>query len=334
VTTHTSPPEPDPGFGKRWRREARTPRAGNSTSDFVRNAFSATWWRELSSRLTQPFRNRRGDDWPGSRPPQGLPDLVESDEPQDTFTLETPALGDAHNFLIGVRCSWHVQATAPKESKKRRAQEISKIIEEYRPVVRRRIEETIRRTARDFPPYRAAQAEDAIRSTLTECIYEGDIRIKVQIRVDVCEQVQEDLKKVWHERLLEDAKGDLKKANVELIEELQGMWHKLLLGGLEGIGEVKAAKTSWIAPYALALAQDPEESAAEYLRNMIDRRVNHAERLLTDLGALVVDPRVEAIEFAFGTESALQALLTLLGVPTKKHASANGDGKQKRETDE
>jgi hypothetical protein len=295
--------------------------------------FSAAWWRGLVGHLGSLFRDRRTEDPRAPYRPHGLPDLLDLDEPQDVFTLETPAMGEAYNFLIGVRCSWSVQGTAFPEHKKRRTQEVQRLIARHRPIIRERIEDTIRPIARGHPPYRAAEAEQAMRDELRECLSEGELQVKVRVRVDVCEPVRQDLRQVWQQRLVEDSKGDVKKASVELIGELQEAWRELLLRGLRGIGEVQVAKAGWIAPYALALAQDPEQSAGDYLRQMIEHRVRHAEDLLTDLSDLLVDQRVDAIEFAFGSDSALRALLSYLGVPVPPRNPVNGDGNRSGDRD-
>ena len=284
------------------------PRADSTPAGFIRAMFSATWWRELAGHLAGLFRDRRTEDRRAPYRSHGLPDLLDLDEPQDTFTLETPAMGEAYNFLIGIRCSWSVQGTAFPEQKKRRTQEVQRLIARHRPVIRERIEDTIRPIAREYPPYRAAEAERAIRHELRECLSEGELQVKARARVNVCEPVRQDLRQVWQQRLVEDAKGDLKKVSVELIGELQEAWRDLLLRGLRGIGEVQVAKAGWIAAYALALAQDPEKSAGAYLHDMIEHRVRHAEGLLTELSDLVVDQRVNAIEFAFASDSALRAV--------------------------
>jgi hypothetical protein len=327
VSTHI----PHPGSGPDGRgpgaRRSRMPRADSTAAGFIGTMFSAAWWREQRGRLAGLFRRRPAGRRPGPGPLGSLPDLLDLDVPEDTFVLETPAEGDAYNFLINIRCAWSVQGTASAENRKRRTQEIRRLVAKQRPVVREQIEATIRKAARHHAPYRAAAAEEEIGAALSACKAEGDLHVKVRARVDVCAAVREDLKTVWQHRLAEDAKGDVKKATVELIGDLQEAWRDLLLAGLNDIGEVQTAKAAWIAPYALALAQDPEQSAGAYLRAMIEHRVSHAENLLTDLSDLVVDRNIDAIEFAFGSDSALRALLSLLGVPIPLRDSANGENK-------
>jgi hypothetical protein len=307
------------------------PRADSTTTSFVEALLSATWWREQGHRLAGLFRRRRTGARPSPGPWGSPPDPLDLDVPEDTFVLETPALGDAYNFLVGIRCTWSVQGTASAGNRKRRTQEIQRLVARQRPVVREQIDATVRKAARHHAPYRAAAAEQEIGEKLQACKAEGDLHVRIRVRVDVCEAVRDDLKTVWQHRLVEDAKGDEKKATVELIGELQEAWRGLLLEGLRGIGDVQTARASWIAPYALALAQDPEQSAGVYLRDMIKHRVSHAEDLLTELSDLVVDRNMDPIEFAFGTNSALHALLRLLGVPISPQASANGDGQSTEE---
>jgi hypothetical protein len=308
MSTPTPPGAPRP----------RTPRAERIAAALFSSLLSAAWWRERRSWLARLFRRRRTDPRPERWPPHGLPDLIDLDVPDDTFSLETPALGEAYYFVVGIRCRWSVQGTATADIKRQRMHEIRRMIDKQRPILRDQIETTVRKAARKHAPYRAAAAEKEIGEALQTCKAEGDLRVNVRARVDVCEAVREDLKPLWQHRLVKDT-------NVELIGELQEAWRELLLDGLKDIGEVQTARTAWIAPYALALAQDPEASAAAYLRLMIDHRVSHAEELLKELSDLVVDKNIDAIEFAFGSDSALHALLSLLGVPIRPRGTADGE---------
>jgi uncharacterized Zn finger protein (UPF0148 family) len=258
--------------------------------------------------------------------PLTMPELLDVHEPSDEFTIETPAMGDAFNFVVRIRCSWCVQATATEEEKEEKTEEVREFIAKSRSITRDRLEEQIRPLARRFPPYRAAEAEAALNKEIVDCLNDGDVRVTVRTWVDVCDPVREDLRKVWQQRLLVDADGDLSKSNVELLAALQRAWRRLLTEGMEGIGAVPEAKTRWLAPYALALAQDPK-NAAGYLKAALTERVDHTEQLLADLGALTIDERYEAIEFAFQSESTLRALLTHLGVPVpSKNGQGNGSG--------
>jgi hypothetical protein len=296
------------------------------------------WWSRTWSRFTSSFRR----SWVrGPFPPRlKMPTLLDLHEPNDEFSFETPALGDGFNFRVRVRCSWTVQATASEEETKRKTAEVRDFIERSRAITRDRLEERIRPIARTFPPYQAANAEKALNDTIADCLNDGDVRVTVRTWIDVVDPVREDLQKVWHERLIAESgselerdlkkdqmvlSGDLKKAHVALLGELQEDWQKLLIAGLTGMGAVEEASATWLAPYALKLAEDPD-NAAGYLKDVLERRVDHAERLLADLGALAIDDRVEAIEFAFQSQSALHRLLMYLGVPIPAPSgTADGD---------
>src|SRR5262249_36061009 len=156
-------------------------------------------------------------------------------------------------------------------------------------VTRDRIEERVRPIARTFPPYRAAEAERKLNETISDCLNDGDVRVTVRTWVDVSDPVRTDLQAVWHERLVAVSASDLdsilKKAHVTMLGELQEEWRKLLVAGLVGIGAVDEANTHWLAPYALALAEDPK-NAAGYLKTALKDRVDHAEQLLAELGML------------------------------------------------
>jgi hypothetical protein len=296
------------------------------------------WWTRTWKRATGPLRRL----WAGGPFPPSIkmPMLLDVHEPSEEFSFETPALGDAFNFRVRVRCSWTVQATASKEDTKKKIAEVRKFIEESRAITRDRIEERVRPVARTFPPYRAAEAERTLNETVSDCLNDGDVRVTVRTWVDVSDPVREDLQKVWHDRLIADSaselesdlkkaqlqlEGDLKKEHVKLLGELQDAWRKLLIAGLVGIGAVEEANANWLAPYALRLAEDPED-AADLLQDVLNRRINHAEGLLADLGALAMDDRIEAIEFAFQSQSVLHSLLMYLGVPIPaQNGAAGGD---------
>jgi hypothetical protein len=282
-----------------------------------------SWWRQQWTRFTGRFR--RSD--PGvdplqvPPPPLAMPSLLNIHEPSEEFTIETPALGDAYNFKVRVRCSWCVQATANEEEKDQKIAQVREFIEESRAITKDRIEALVRPVARTFPPYRAAEAEAALNDEIVDCLNDGDVRVKVRTWVDVSDPVREDLQQVWKVRLFADAEGDKKKAGVQLLSELQDAWQKLLIMGLERIGAMDDAKIGWLAPYALALAEEPL-NAPGYLQEILEKRVGHAEELLEKLGLLAIDNRFEAIEFAFQSESTLRALLTYLGVPIPSIESA------------
>lgn len=277
-------------------------------------AFSARWWRARWRRLTGFVRRRRRQTDMPEVATLKMPELLDVHQPSDTFTFETPAQGDGFSFRVKVRCSWCVQATATEEAKERRIEEVRTFIEENRAVTRERIEETVRPIARSFPPYRAAEAERQLNKEIVDCLNDGDVRVTIKAWVDVCDPVREELKKVWLQRLVADADGDMREAYVDLLRVLQVAWKDLLVEGLEEIRTAPEDRKTWLAPYALALAENPK-NAAPYLKAALEDRVDETQKLLRDLGAMLVDDRLEAIDFAFQSNSALRRLLTHLGVP-------------------
>lgn len=291
--------------------------------------FSARWWQEWWERFTEFFRGSTpedSEDMPAVQP-LVMPKLLDIHEPSESFTIETPAMGDGFNFIVRIRCSWCVQATATEDEKERKTTEVREFIQKSRDITRERIEERIRPIARTFPPYRAAEAEELINEEIVDCLNDGNVRVTVRAWVDVCEPVRQDLQKVWQARLADDAEADMNKAYVGALTVLQKTWQQLLVTGLETMGSVPEDNTAWLAPYALALSQD-RKNASKYLRSALDTRVNHTENLLRSLSMMVLDDNIEAIEFAFQSDSALHRLLTLLGVPIPakngEHAGSGG----------
>jgi hypothetical protein len=275
----------------------------------------ARLWRRVRRLLSAPDSEARDDgslDAPESIP---MPEPIDIHEPSEEFVIDTPALGDAFDFKIRVRCSWCVQATALPSERQQKIAEVRKLIEKSRPTTKDRIEEHVRPVARKFPPYRAAEAEDALNEVLVGCLSDGDVQVKIRTWVDVSDPIRTELQKVWRQRLTEDTNGDRRKAYAELLGELQESWQQVLFKGLENMGATEEAKTGWLAPYALALAENPK-NAPRYLTEVLTKRVDHAEQLLAALSALALnDQRLEDLEFVFQSESALRALLVYLGVP-------------------
>ncbi len=290
------------------------------------------WWQRAWDRVTASFRSKRATGAVPEEPleppkPLQFPELLDIHVPSEDFDFETPALGDGFNFRIRVRCFWTIQATAPDEEREAKIAEVRKFIDDSRAVTRDRIEENIRPIARRFEPYRAAEAEKVLNDQLRHCIKGGDVLVTLRIWVDVTEPVREDLQQVWRGRLAWDADGDLQKERVRLLGELQERWEELLKAGMRDMGlemDVDLAETRWLAPYALALAQDPK-NAASYLQGALVKRVDQTDELLRNLVDLAGNDRVEAVEFAFQSQSVLLKLLAFLGVPVPALAGANSD---------
>lgn len=258
-----------------------------------------------------------------------MPTMVNVREYNDNFTLETPAMGEAFSFTIRIRCSWSVKGTATRAERRRVSREVRNFVDRSHPVTQVRLEERIRPIARQFPPYHAAEAEAELNKELNGFFDGGDAHVTIRVWVDVCDSVRQKLEKAWHGRLEADAAGEKQKARVRFLRDLQQEWQQLLIAGLEGIGAVSEAKTGWLAPYALALAENPE-GAAEQLRSVLEARVGQTEKLLKNLNQTALDDRLDAIQFAYDSESTLRALLVYLGVPIP---SANGASAENRESD-
>lgn len=258
-----------------------------------------------------------------------MPTTLDVREHDEEFTLETPAMGEAFSFMIKVRCSWSVKDTVTQAEHRRMFREVQNFAEQSRLVTQARLEEPIRRIARQFPPYRAAEAEAALNKELVGFLDDGDAHVTVRVWVDVCDSVRKKLENAWTGRLEEDTAGEKQKAHVQFLRDLQQEWQQLLISGLEGIGAVPEAKASWLAPYALALAENPK-GAAEQLRKVLEARVDQTEKLLMNLSQTALDDRLDAIQFVYGSESTLRALLVYLGVPVP---SENGTSAEKGRND-
>jgi hypothetical protein len=246
----------------------------------------------------------------------------------DEFALETPAQGEAFTFQIKVRCSWHVPDAEARAERRLTSWEIQDFIERSRTTAQSTLEDLIRPAARQFPPHRAAEAEQALNKAVAGCLDGGNVRVTVRVRVEVCSAIRQKLELEWEDRLKKDVADDTQKAHVQALRDLQEEWRKLLVAGLEGIGAVPEAKTEWLAPYALALAENPK-GASEQLRKVLEDRVSQTETLLKNLIQTSLDGRMDALEFAYQSESTLRALLVYLGVPVP---SANGGPGESRET--
>ncbi|GAA3133269.1 hypothetical protein [Streptosporangium carneum] len=306
---------------KRRRRGDTTSPSGWDSSDpgttsWWRKPFTKAWWSaqwEGARRLLN-----LGDDFP-SMPPRSELSRVVVKKSRQEFTFTTPAMGDAFPFTVRVRCDWHTDATADRKAMADRTREIEKSIKELSAEAQDMIERRVRPIGRRYPPYRAAEVEEAIGRELVNCMNDGDVKCAIRVWVDVCEPVRKDLQELWHERLLLDNYGDIREVYVEQIRTLRDRWQETLLESLRGVGDVETEKATWIAPYAMALAEDAEISGAATLEVMLQERVTETNQLFKNLSDLVIERRrLDEFDFIVQSDSALHALLRHLGVPVPK----------------
>ncbi|MFC4534076.1 hypothetical protein [Sphaerisporangium dianthi] len=301
-----------PATGRR-RRDAGT----SPVLPSWREMFTVAWWQGLWRRITGRADRPGMEERPVPRP-------VVVEEPSQEFTILTPAKGDGFPFSVRVRCDWEVSAMADDDHMTKKTAEVRQSLTRLRGTIQERVEAAIRPIARQYPPYRPAEAERAIGPALVSCMKDGEVKGNIRVWVDVCEPVRKDLEEVWRQRLLLDAQGEHRRVLVEQLRLRRDQWQEILLQSLRGVGEITAEKATWIAPYAMALAQE-EGDATQVLRYMLKERFDESDRLFKALSDLVVDHReLEEFDFIVQSDSALRSLLHHLGVPVAPQENDGG----------
>jgi hypothetical protein len=286
------------------------------------------WWQRLFQPASVP------SDWPGFPPADGRGELVTLDSEVDGWSFTTPALGDAHEFSVQAHCSWSVSRTAlSAEEVEDVRRELHTILDTARVSIKRRVEDEVRHLARQYPPYRAAEAEQDIGRQIETCMSDGEVRCRITLRIDVADAVRKELQAFWSQRMELDMNLDHSQHKAKRIHEVQQAWATVLSSGLTDLeasfgvtthdGVDTTTVQPWMAPYALLLAEQPVE-VAQVMDGMLAKRIGQGRELLADLAKVVRQHKeVDAYDVAVRSDVALRNVLQGLGVPVPQQLLAD-----------
>jgi hypothetical protein len=263
----------------------------------------------LRSWLSRVLRNLL-DDRPGNQDPRtALPVLPVTDTFSKTETLvfDTPAKGDAYNFAVTVElCLCATGHRAPHELESTVNGRLPDLVAEVKAVARAE--------ARRHPIFRPGAAEPqvaaeigaAVRRTLAGVPDEQRVSLQcsTRVRVDMPDAVRDLQRQTVDEQVKLEARYEHSEQAALRLGELRQVWSKFITDGL----------ADWTTPYAVHMAQQPGQAAATLFTLRKDRK-EEAEKLVDMVSAVTIgSDRMDLLEFALATDSALRKTHELLGI--------------------
>ncbi|GGK79217.1 hypothetical protein [Mangrovihabitans endophyticus] len=224
-----------------------------------------------------------------------------------TITFETPAKGDAYNFTITVEmCLCATGQQTPSQ--------LQAVVDGRLPDLEAEVRSAARPESRKYPIYRpgaaeprvAAQIDAAIRRTLAgvPSDYGVSLQCTTRVRVDMPDEVRALQRQTVQEQIQLEARYEHSEQAALRLGELREVWSKFIKDGLH----------EWNTPYAVHMALQPT-SAAQTLFTLRKDRKDEAEKLVDMVSAVTVgNERMDLLEFALATDSALRKTHELLGI--------------------
>ena len=262
--------------------------------------------RRWLSRVWAAMRNRGyPTDVPTTFP---RPDYRLTVNHTSDLSFGTPARGDSYEFAVSVALCWCATGTLSEQAM------LDKLTSRV-PEMNAEITAAVRPVARQFAPYRPDLAEqhmtEAVRTAVQSVLAatpdaDGVVlactaRTQVSPAPAICELQRQY---VAPEMKLE-ARYDLSRLAAERLGELRVTWRDFITDGLP----------DWTTPYAISLAQRWDD-APQILFGMRTDRRHEAERLVDTIAQVASGhDRLDLLEFAVASDSALRKTYELLGIP-------------------
>lgn len=262
-----------------------------------------TWLRTL-------FGGRADSD---ARMPVGgltvdMPEIV-SVHRSTTVAFETPAKGGGFEFQVDIRCDWCAEGRLDQET-------LNLAIDRYRAAMPQRLTERIRDIARLYEPFRTEEAESAVNDALQEgeCFEDGLVSCRTVAQLRPAPEVVEEQRKAALE--LQDIEHRYAKSalQVQLLSEVAEKWRAFLAGGLAGVRE-KDDALSWLTPWAVLLAEQPDKAATE-VGEMFRQRQKQVDEFVKMVEKQAKSYQAQDLfEFVVTNEQNLGHAMRLFGLP-------------------
>ncbi|WP_412515403.1 hypothetical protein K8Z49_25265 [Actinomadura madurae] len=237
------------------------------------------------------------------------PQLDATDTARNTRIIEftTPAKGDAYDFRITAELCFCATGALPWER-------LTARIDFWVPDLTAEIKASVRSAARRFPPFRPGAAEPVILDEAQQAVTRAltglqdvdgvHVDCSVRLRVDMDPEIRDLQRTAVIEQVKFNARYDQSEYSAQRLGELRTIWSKFIKDGLP----------MWETPYAILMAQHPNQVAATLFQMRKDRRDEAAK--LVETVAQVADghERMDLLEFALATDSALSKTYELLGI--------------------
>ncbi|MFF7181201.1 hypothetical protein [Streptomyces sp. NPDC008121] len=279
----------------------RTPRRG-----------PISWLRSLFGRRAEP-------DAPVFSPVTvDVPEIVKVHR-ESVVAFETPSKGGGFDFRIEIRCDWCAEGRLDTLA-------LSRAVDGYQADLPQRLAERVREITRHYEPFHAQDAEQAVNEALREgeCFDSGLVTCRTSTVVRPPQEIVDQQRKAALE--LQQIEHDYAKSSlrVRLLGEVAEEWRAFLASGLVDVGPDDES-ASWLTPWAVLLAERPEEAASE-VSAMFRERQKQLDQFITLVGRQRKEYQAhDLFEFVTDNERQLGRAMRLFGlVPAGEPGPAVG----------
>ncbi|MEO3973818.1 hypothetical protein [Streptomyces sp. CAU 1734] len=212
--------------------------------------------RGLFSRLRRLFGGR-----PDSSPPfPGLPVNVPERmvvHRGSLVSFTTPSKGDGYDFQVSIRCDWCAEGRFDGET-------LNLAIDEYESTMPLLLEGLVREVAREFAPFRVEAAELAVNKSLSTemCFANGLVSCRSVARLQPAPEVLEWQRAAARELHAIEHRYAKSALQVRLLSRTAEEWRDFLAEGLVNAPQDEDT-LSWLTPWAVLLAEQPDRAASE-----------------------------------------------------------------------
>ncbi|MEV4948726.1 hypothetical protein [Streptomyces sp. NPDC053755] len=237
---------------------------------------------------------------------------------ESVVSFETPAKGGGFDFHVEIRCDWCAEGRLDTYS-------LSRAVDGYQAALPQRLAERVREITRDYQPFHAQEAERAVNEALREgeCFDSGLVTCRTSTVVrpapEIVEQQRKaalDLQEIEHHY----AKSSLR---VRLLSEVAEEWRAFLASGLVDV-RPDDESASWLTPWAVLLAERPEEAAAE-VGAMFRERQKQLDQFVTLVGRQRKEYQAhDLFEFVIDNERQLGRAMRLFGLAPAGESEPGG----------
>ncbi|MFF4604982.1 hypothetical protein ACFY12_19895 [Streptomyces sp. NPDC001339] len=238
---------------------------------------------------------------------------------ESTVAFETPAAGGGFDFQVEIRCEWCAEGRLDHSA-------LSRAIDGYRSALPQLLTERVRAIAGRYEPFRVAEAEHAVNQELGkgECFENGLVRCRTTAFLRPAPEVLEQQRRAALELQEIEHRYAKSALQVRLLSEVSEQWRAFLAGGLAGVRPDDEA-SSWLTPWAVLLAEQPDKAATE-VGSMFRLRQEHFDRYVKLLGRQHKEYEArDLFEFVAKNEQQLGQAMRLFGLSLPGE-DGSGDG--------
>ncbi len=263
------------------------------------------------------------------RGPQAVAPLFESPEvhvpeltavhQESTVAFETPAGGGGFDFQVEIRCDWCAEGRLDQGT-------LSSAIDGYRASMPQLLTERVREIAGRYAPFRVEEAERAVNEALREgeCFENGLVRCRTTAFLRPAPEVLEQQRRAALEMQEIEHRYAKSALQVRLLSEVAEQWREFLAGGLAGVRHDDET-SSWLTPWAVLLAEQPDKAATE-VGSMFRLRQEQFDRYVKLLGRQHKEYEArDLFEFVAKNEQQLGHAMRVFGLSLPGEDGA-GDG--------